>query len=256
MSTSRIDLVHTGIGQLDELLGGGFPKGRCVLVTGGCGTGKSTVGIQFLVEGAIKYGESGILVTTEQSPSAVRSDMKSFGWDLESLEREHKLAIVDVATPKSKVLYAGKDEVTRLINLNTLLLALSEVSKSINAQRVVVDSLPGLELIIQEPAAIRHAIHRLIATLKELGVTSMLISEGSGHGQISRYDVEEFICDGVIFVEQIREKGKFERGLTIVKMRGVSHESKTCPMMITGQGISVVPTKVASMSSALDHQFK
>ncbi len=252
MASSRGDTVPSGIGQLDELLGGGFPRGRCILVTGGCGTGKSIFGMQFLVEGATKYGENGILVTSEQSPAAVRSDMIGFGWDLDKLEKEHKLGIVDVATPKSKVPYAGREEVTRLINMNTLLLAITQIQRTIDAKRIVVDSIPGLELVIEDRAAIRHAIYRLIATTKELGTTSLLISEGRRRGEISRYDVEQFISDGVIFLEQIRYKGKFERGLTIVKMRGISHEPKTCPMVITEKGIRVVPTTVASLPSSLE----
>jgi KaiC/GvpD/RAD55 family RecA-like ATPase len=252
LTTSRDDTVPSGIGQLDQLLGGGFPRGRCILVTGGCGTGKSIFGVQFLVEGATKYGENGILVTTEQSPAAVRSDMIGFGWDLEKLEKEHKLGIIDVATPKAKVPYTGREEITRLINMNTLLLAITQIQKTINAKRIVVDSIPGLELVIEDPGAIRHAIYRLVATAKELGTTSLLISEGRSRGEISRYDVEQFIADGVIFLEQIRYKGKFERGLTIVKMRGVSHDAKTCPMMITAKGISVIPTTVASLPSSLE----
>jgi KaiC/GvpD/RAD55 family RecA-like ATPase len=252
MSESGDDSVHSGIDQLDELLNGGFPRGRCVLVTGGCGTGKSILGIQFLVEGINKYGENGILITTEESPSAVRADMKRFKWDLQKLEKDGKLGIIDIASPKSRVPYAGKDEITRLLNMNTLLLALTQLQKSTNAKRAVLDSIPGLELVIEEPAAIRHAIHRLIATLKELGCTTLLISEGRGKGQISRYDVEEFISDGVLFLEQIRHGGKFERGLTVVKMRGTPHESKTSPMVITDKGISIIPARGASLPSALE----
>jgi len=252
MTKSGDDVVPTGIKQLDNLLNGGFPKGRCILVTGSCGTGKSTFGIQFLVEGATKFNENGILVTTEQSPAAVRADMKSFGWDLGKLEKERKLGIIDIATPKSKVPYTGRDEITRLINMNTLLLALSDVRKTIDAKRVVVDSIPGLELVIQDPASIRHAVHRLIATLKELGCTSLLISEGRGRGEISRYDVEQFISDGVIFLEQMRHKGKVERGLTVVKMRGRDHEVKTYPMTITEKGINVTLTRVTSLPSVLE----
>jgi KaiC/GvpD/RAD55 family RecA-like ATPase len=252
MGESTNNLVPTGIGQLDELLHGGFPKGRCILVTGGCGTGKSIFGVQFLIEGITKYGENGILITTEESPSAVAADMKGFGWDLRELEKEGKLGIIDIATPKSRVPYAGKDEVARLINMNTLLLALSQLQKTTGAKRAVLDSVPGLELVIEEAGAIRHAIHRLIATLKELGCTTLLISEGRGKGQISRYDVEEFISDGVIFLEQIRHSGKFERGLTIVKMRGTLHESKTNPMVITDKGISIIPARGASLPSNLE----
>lgn len=252
MSESAGNLVPSGIGHLDELLHGGFPRGRCILVTGGCGTGKSILGIQFLVEGITKFGENGILITTEEPPSAVRADMKGFGWDLGKLEKDGKLGIIDIASPKSRVPYAGRDEVTRLLNMNTLLLAISQLQKTTNAKRAVLDSIPGLELIIEEPGAIRHAIHRLIATLKELGCTTLLISEGRGKGQISRYDVEEFISDGVIFLEQIRHTGKFERGLTVVKMRGTPHESKTSPMVITEKGIDVIPARGASLPSSLE----
>jgi KaiC/GvpD/RAD55 family RecA-like ATPase len=252
MSDFSSNLVPTGMGELDELLHGGFPRGRCILITGGCGTGKSIFGIQFLVEGIAKYGENGILITTEESPSAVRADMKGFGWDLSKLENDRKLGIIDIASPKSRVPYAGRDEITKLLNMNTLLLAISQLQKTMNAKRAVLDSIPGLELVIEEPGAIRHAIHRLIATLKELGCTTLLISEGRGKGQISRYDVEEFISDGVIFLEQIRHSGKFERGLTVVKMRGTPHESKTSPMVITDKGISVIPARGASLPSILE----
>jgi len=246
------DMVPTGIGQLDKLLNGGFPRGRCILVTGSCGTGKSIFGVQFLFHGITDCDENGILITTEESPSAVKGNMKSFNWDLEKLEREHKLGIIDVATPKSRVAYTGRDQVTRLINMNTFLMTLTQVQKSIDAKRVVVDSIPGLELMIEDPAEIRHAIHRIVITLRELGCTTLLISEGMKRGEVSRFGVEEFVSDGVIFLEQIRHAGKFERGLTIVKMRGTNHESKTCPMIITEKGMMVIPTQVTSLPSALE----
>jgi KaiC/GvpD/RAD55 family RecA-like ATPase len=249
---AAIDVVPSGIGQLDKLLNGGFPKGRCVLVTGSCGTGKSIFGIQFLVNGITESGQNGILVTTEESPSTIKGNMNRFNWNLEKFEKEHKLGVIDIATPRSRVAHTGRDQVTLLINMNTFLLTLAQVQKSIDAKRVVLDSLPGLELMIEDSAEIRHAIHRIIVTLRELGCTTLLISEGSKRGEVSRYGVEEFVSDGVIFLEQIRHAGKFERGLTIVKMRGMNHEPKTCPYMITEKGITVIPSQVTSLPSALE----
>lgn len=80
-----MDRVKTGIAQLDHMLGGGFLAGDAVLVMGGAGTGKTTLGLQYLVNGATEFGENGIYVTFEQMPDQLYRDAMNFGWDFCSL---------------------------------------------------------------------------------------------------------------------------------------------------------------------------
>src|SRR5690606_21329073 len=89
--------VSTGIAGLDKILDGGMPKGTAVILEGPPGTGKTTIGIQFLYEGIIRDNETGIFITFEEFPDQIYKDMKSFGWDLRDLERKNKLRIIGLS---------------------------------------------------------------------------------------------------------------------------------------------------------------
>ena len=89
-----IECVKTGIEGLDKALNGGIPKKNIVLVSGGAGTGKSTLCMQFLVNGCTKYGEKGLYVSTEQNEGELKKAASNFGWDLDGLIKSRKLKIV------------------------------------------------------------------------------------------------------------------------------------------------------------------
>ncbi|MCK4247781.1 MAG: circadian clock protein KaiC, partial [Methanomicrobia archaeon] len=93
-----MNVIKTGVPGLDEMLTGGIPQGRTILVTGSTGTGKSTLGVEFLIEGA-RNSENGILVSLEEDSEDLYEDYLNFGWDLKKLEEENKIRVITPPIP-------------------------------------------------------------------------------------------------------------------------------------------------------------
>jgi len=249
---TEIKRIETGIPGLDELLGGGFPKGRSILLTGGAGSGKSIFGIQYLYNGIIKYEENGILVTLEEPAEVIRENMKTFGWNLKKLEDENKLVIIDAApiryrdskadTERYKLAHKphpilgerefGIQDITSLIHENR---------RKIDAKRLVFDSLTTLILHHSDLFAIRQDILTLIKTLKISEMSSLLIAESPSGDEIGRFGVEPFLAEGVIILYMIRRGNTRIRALDIHKMRGISHSMDSTLFGIANDGIVIYP---------------
>lgn len=211
-----LERVKTGIESLDALIEGGIPKGRIILVAGGCGTGKSILSTQFLYMGAKYYNEPGIMITTEERPKSIRQNMLRFGWDLKQLEDDKKIAIIDAASPKARIPSSEMYKIS-YYDTNSLLLKIYEAVNEIGAKRAVIDSIPGLALRLESESEIRRAISQLGSLLAELDCTSLVVSEVNVPGRLGRYGIEEFIADGVYLLENVQVDGKFERTFSIVK---------------------------------------
>jgi len=225
----------TGVEGLDELLNGGFPYGRTVLLAGGCGTGKSILATQFLYNGAVKYGEPGLLVTLEQNPALIKADMGAMGFDLEELERNGKLIIID-ASLSDMVFKQPIGEYALSIktsfSLETILGLIEEAAKQINAKRAVIDSFSALDTLIeakkQHPpgAAAEDARKTMLGInykLQSMGLTSILVSDTDDNKTSGRYGIEEFIVDGVITMHYNVAGPDTGRHLIIKKMRATKH---------------------------------
>jgi len=213
----------TGIINLDDKLGGGFPPGpRTILVAGGCGTGKTIFGVQFLYNGAVQYGEPGILINFEQDIDQLKEDMLNFGFDLQKLEDENMLRIYDKSTTEE-----GKRDLVSFI---------IEKAQEINAKRVVIDSMQTLEYLIG--SNVKFTISSTSDALKRAGLTTLILSElPRGEAGISE-EVESYIVDGVIILS-IHE-ALDSRKLRIRKMRGTAHTLKALEMRIGERGIEIV----------------
>ena len=226
----QIMRIPTGIAGLDEIIEGGFPRGRTILVTGTAGSGKTTLGMQFLYEGATKYNETGLFVTLQEELSDVMQDMSRYGWDIEKLVHENKIGLVQPPTP-----FEISDEE---IDIDTMLDLIHEKAMAIDAKRIVFDSLAQLGLPYSDVVALRRDIMRLGAMLRELGCTTLLLTEMlETDGRISRYGVEEFITQGVV----IMHLAPTYRAVQVAKLRGTNHDTGLHHMRITGKGIVVVP---------------
>lgn len=101
MVTSKSDLVKTGVSGLDGILAGGVPRGNVILLEGAIGSGKTTMGTEFVYRGASEFGEPGVIVVFEVSPDKLARDMAGLGWDLPALEGEHKLKIIFISSPRA-----------------------------------------------------------------------------------------------------------------------------------------------------------
>ncbi len=236
MSTNRIS---TGIDGLDELLEGGFIKGRTYLVAGEAGTGKTTFALQYLYNGALRYGESGVYVTIDERPKHIIEDALAMGWDLERLMEENMLLVVEITPMFSE---------TRRIDAERVVGELGRLVSEIGASRLSIDPIAPLVLRGKEPVdpmmaqmMVREYIRKLIFSLDELGVTTVATSEiPTGTNKLSRYGVEEFLASGVIVLRLRRINNGFIREIYIRKMRGVAHSMDVHTFtMIRGRGIVI-----------------
>ncbi len=237
-----MERTPTGIHGLDDLLGGGFIPGRSILLAGSPGTGKTTFALQFLCEGA-KAGEPGVALSLEESPDTWRADMLNFGYDIAALEMEDKLRIIDASLVRIGLQSDEKFSIApQEFDMNHLLSRLIKEAREIGAKRVIVDSLPALDILFRsEPLVVREQILKLNYILRSAGLTSLLISEiPEGSRSYSKHEVEEYIADGVITLHYLSLGSQSGRTLVIRKMRGTKHSEDIHPIeFVTGRGIVV-----------------
>lgn len=233
--------LKSGIFGLDELVEGGFPEGRSLLLSGACGTGKTIFGVQYLYFGATKYSEPGILVTLDERPELVRQDMETFGWNLRKLEQENMVQIIDGSIAKIGI--PSEEEFSMPatgFDLDKLLLEIMRVSKRIGAKRIVIDSIPSLGFNFKNEGDVRDAILKLSYILMKMGATSILTSEiKENKGQYGKYGVEEYVTDAVIVLSYQGLGKQSNRTLHIRKMRSTKHSEEVHALRITSKGIQV-----------------
>jgi KaiC/GvpD/RAD55 family RecA-like ATPase len=240
--------INPGIPGIKSLLdGAGFPRGHTILVSGGPGSGKTTFGIQFLYEGAANHNQPGIYITLDEDPADIKKNMYSFGWDLETLEKEIRLIFIDVSpvrvvpTDRAGLVQLGMQE----FKLVKLLEAIHSGIDEIGAERVVID--PVTIFMLQYPSQTErtHALRDLIAELRKTPCTNLLISELRGTGMDREYQFEEYLSQGVILLRTFPRADKLTRMLQIEKMRGVNIDPQPRPYEIGENGIEVFPTLTA-----------
>jgi len=219
--------VKTGILELDEMLCGGLISGDSTLLAGSTGTGKTTIGLQFLFNGATQFSETGIYITFEQLPQQIYRDAKSFGWDLEKLEKENKMRIVCTSPD---LLLKGLDKGL-----------LDDAIRETNAKRVVIDSLSHLQMYVPE-SDIRKETYRFINYLKVKGLTSILIYETPQIlGTVSTISESgiSFLVDCVILVRFVEIESTIRKAVVVLKIRGSNHDKHLREFQITSNGICV-----------------
>ncbi len=226
----EIERVATGVPGLDELIEGGLPKGRIVLITGTAGSGKTTLGMQFLYNGITRFEENGLFVTLEEEVADVVKDMSRYGWELEHLIDQKKLAIVQSPIPFE--LSEGK------VSLDSLLDNVHRHAMAVDAKRIVFDSVASLGLPYDDPVALRRDVLRLGALLRELGCTTLLLTEMlEGETKVTRYGTEQFVAHGVISLHVTPTY----RAIQVVKMRGTNHDMGIHRLRIIETGLVITP---------------
>lgn len=238
--------IKSGIDGLDDVLCGGIPFGSQVLVAGEPGSGKTTFGMQFLYNGAVKYDEPGLYVTFEEPPHAVFQNMTHFKWDLGRLMGEDRIRFIDASI--SYPLNLSKQVPTRVkpFDLSEYLMEdfygdLETAVKEIGAKRIVIDPITVIGLHFKDPIEARRELFGLSRLLTQLGVTSILTSEISRGAQVlGRFGVEEFISTGVIVLRMVERGNRRLRTIEVRKMRGTAHFIDMIPLeIVEGQGIKV-----------------
>jgi len=231
--------VPTGIKGFDEILHGGLPKDSVILISGSSGTGKTIFGTQFLIEGSMKYNETGLLVTLDQKPNKIRKNFSNMGWNLSKLEKEDKFVMLDAASPKIGMT-SKEDYVVRFgLDVDSLYSDISKIVEEKNVDRMLIDSLPMIAFR-SEADEIRTSIYRLMSMLGSLNCTSLVITEREGGSEkISRFGVEQYASTGVILLEMDIVGNELRRKILIKKLRGCNHSKKRYPFEISDNGIEV-----------------
>jgi len=227
--------ISTGIATFDVIAKGGLPEHRTTLVSGTAGSGKTVFATQFLAAG-IGEGTNGVFVTFEESADDIRTNMRSFGWDLSRWEREGKLAFVDASPdPDTEIVESGPFE------LGALLARVEHAVKKVNAKRVSVDSLGAVFSQFSDQSVVRRELFRISSALKAMGVTAMMTAERiSDYGPVARLGVEEFIADNVIILRNVLDEENRRRTIEILKFRGTDHQKGEFPFTIVPHGGMVV----------------
>lgn len=233
----------TGIQGLDEITGGGLPRGRPTLVCGGAGCGKTLLAIEFLVRGATEYGEPGVFMAFEETAEELAQNVRSLGFDLDELAAQKKLAVDFVRVERSEI------EETGDYDLEGLFVRLGYAIDTLGAKRVVLDTIETLFSGLSNAAILRAELRRLFRWLKDKGVTAVITGE-RGEGQLTRQGLEEYVSDCVILLDHRVIDQVSTRRLRIVKYRGTSHGTNEYPFLIDDDGMSVVPIT----SLGLEHE--
>ena len=230
----------TGIKGLDEITKGGFPKNRTTLVCGGAGSGKTLLGLDFLIKGATHFDERGVFMSFEENEDELYKDVASLKLDLSGLVAQNKILLKHVILQRNEVQEAD-------FNLEGLLVHLEEAIDSIGAKRVVMDSLESPFAGISDPGILRLEIKRLFRWLKEKQVTAIVTGEPGQGGTYTRRGLEEFISDCIILLDNRVKDQIAIRRIRVVKYRGSNHGTNEYPFVIDEDGLSVIPITSAGL---------
>ncbi|MFT4313338.1 MAG: RAD55 family ATPase [Candidatus Woesearchaeota archaeon] len=221
------DRAQTGIPDLDQVIDGGFLRLSQTLISGGPGTGKSTFGLQYLINGIVLFNEPGVYVTFEQSREAIIELGKQFGWDIENLEKQEML-IIHEYTPEQvyKALKSGGGSFRDLV-------------ESIQAKRIVLDSITEYALLFNTEMSQRREIADFYRNLSRWGCTGLVIGEEESTITTRDASALDYESDAVILLYNERKGDIRQRSLEIYKMRGTKHAGRIFPMKVTDNGILV-----------------
>ena len=224
----------TGIQGLDEIVGGGLPRGRPTLVCGGAGCGKTLLAMEFLIRGATRFGEPGVFMAFEETAEELAQNVASLGFDLDELVRTKKIVVDFVRLER------GEIEETGEYDLEGLFVRLNYAIDSIGAKRVAIDTIETIFSGLSNAAILRGELRRLFRWLKDKGVTAVITGE-RGEGRLTRHGLEEYVSDCVILLDHRVTDQMSTRRLRIVKYRGTTHGTNEYPFLIGEDGISVFP---------------
>ncbi len=226
--------VPTGIVGLDEITNGGLPKGRPTLVCGGAGSGKTLLGMEFLVRGATRFNEPGVFMSFEESAEELTKNVASLGFNLNRLTASKRLLVDFVHIERSEIEETGE------YDLEGLFIRLGNAIDSIGAKRVVLDTIESLFAGLPNPSSLRAELRRLFRWLKKNGMTAIITGE-RGDNALTRHGLEEYVSDCVILLDHRVTDQISTRRLRIVKYRGSTHGTNEFPFLIDERGIVVMP---------------
>ena len=230
--------LETGIGKLDDLLGGGIPVGSSLLIAGVAGTGKTVLGLEFVYRGALA-GEKGIVFSFEETDARLRAAAKGLGLDLEAQIKSRMVELVFIPQPD--------------IQVENHLLMIEEKILAMGATRVVVDSLSVFVHKVKDEQLVRDKVFQLASIVQNAGAVGFFATDiPYGSNQMSRFGVEETVVDGVIILSSKEEGLERQRYVEVYKLRNTAHLKGRHTMTIEGGGIRIFPRY---RPQELDHEM-
>ena len=223
---------------------GGVERGSSLLVSGGCGTGKTTFTLQSLYNGALK-GEKGLYISLEENAEKLKAHMhKNFGWDVDGLEKKGLLSIRKI--DPFEIAKAVEAELMRkrqgklLIRISGLP---SLIPKNLKPDRIVLDSLSALSAAFAENREMyRIFLRQIMESFEKYDSVNFFLSETEQNPELySRQGIEEFLVDGVIVLYNVKAGHMRQRAIEILKLRCSDHSKKIMPYQITKNGIEIYP---------------
>lgn len=222
-----MERLKSGIPNLDDMLGGGFMAQSAILLRGAPGTGKTTFGLQFLLEG-VRRGEPGLFISFEEFPQSLYRDAASLGWDLAEVEETGELRMIftspkvlmqSLATPDSIVVRTIHD---------------------FDIRRVVIDSLTHFTQMIEDNHELRRTYHQVISAFRREGVTALYL----GEEMRSDYTNQErgrlsFVVDTLVMLRYLEIDSAIQRAIVVLKMRSSSHDTSIHEYKIGPNGIMI-----------------
>ena len=241
--TKALQQMHkcpTGITGFDEITEGGLPQNRITLICGGTGSGKTLLGIDFLINGATNYSEPGIFMSFEETEEELYKNVASLNLDLQGLVSHKKLLLEFVLLERRDMQDKGD------FNLEGLFIRLEHAIDSIGAKRVVLDSTESLFAGVTDAGILRLEIKRLFRWLKDKHVTAIVTGE-LGSGSYTRHGLEEYISDCIILLDNRVREQIATRRIRVIKYRGSNHGTNEYPFVIAKEGLSVIPITSAGL---------
>lgn len=245
---TELEKCQSGIRGLDDITHGGLPRGRPTLVCGGAGTGKTLLGLEFLVRGATEQNEPGVFLSFEERPIDLAKNTASLGFNLADLVTRKKLYIEQVIIDRSEILETGE------YNLDGLFVRLGAAIDSVRAKRVVLDTIEVLFAALSNLGVLRSELRRLFEWLKDKGVTTIVTGE-RGEKTFTRHGLEEYVSDCVILLDLRVIDQIATRRLRIVKYRGTLHGTNEYPFLIDDHGFVVLPITSVSLDYPASKQI-
>ena len=238
----QLQKCPTGIKGFDEITQGGLPKNRITLISGGTGSGKTLLGIDFLVNGVLQYKERGVFMSFEETEDEIYQDVASLNLDLRSLVLKKEIRFEHVLLERLDI----HEKVE--FNLEGLFIRQELAIDSIGSKRVVLDSIESVFAGITDAGILRLEIKRLFRWLKQKQVTAIITGE-QGQNSFTRHGLEEFISDCIILLDNRVRQQISTRRIRVIKYRGSNHGTNEYPFVIDKNGLSVIPIT----SAGLDH---
>jgi circadian clock protein KaiC len=197
--------------------------------------------MEFLVHGAVRYGEPGVYMDFEETEKKLAANVASLGFDLPELTRRKKLVVDYVSVERHQIQESGE------YNLDGLFIRLSQAVKAVKAKRVVLDSIEALFTGLTDSTVLRMELCRLFRWLGDRGLTALVTGEAGEH-TLTRHGLEEYIADCVISLDHRVTEQIATRRLRVVKYRGTVHGTDEYPFLIGPEGISVVPLTAVALT--------